>query len=229
MHSSARLTTAQVLTALTDEVTARGGRVSDALDDGRRLLARSVLPHVEDVRPGDRLQGGVAVRATEREVWVHPYLFRLVCRNGAIVARALQTRHLADLDDRDADEAVESVREAVGACCQREVFADTVAQVMTAAEAEADLAVALMPLLSRLTAAGSAHLLSEVADRFFRDGDRSLFGLANAVTATARDARDPDLRWNLEEFGGGLAVGLPPPPGQGPPVGARRGLVVSVG
>ena len=29
------------------------------------------------------------------------------------------------------------------------------------------------------------------------------------MTATARDTRDPELRWSLEEFGGGLAVGTP--------------------
>ena len=32
----------------------------------------------------------------------------------------------------------------------------------------------------------------------------------NAVTATARDTRDPDLRWRLEEFGGGIPALLKP-------------------
>jgi hypothetical protein len=230
MDSRRELTTADVLAAFADEVTARQGRVTDTFDDGRRLLARSVLPHAADVRPGDRVQGGVAVRATGGDVRVHPYLFRLVCRNGAIIAQALQTRHLAGLDVRDPDEALRSVREAVGACCEPDAFTGTIDRVRTACEIEADLALNLMPMLSRLSAVGGPRLLSEIMDRFLRDGDQSRFGLANAVTATARDTRDPELKWDLEEFGGGVAAGaLPPRPPKGLSAVARRGRAVPVG
>ena len=44
-----------------------------------------------EVRPQDRLQGGVALRVVEADILVHPYVFRQVCRNGAIVAQALET------------------------------------------------------------------------------------------------------------------------------------------
>jgi hypothetical protein len=93
------LTTQEILTVLSDEVAARSGKVLDVFDDGSRLFARSVLPRVEEVRPGDRLQGGVALRSMDSQVWVHPYVFREVCRNGAIVAQALETRHLAGIDE----------------------------------------------------------------------------------------------------------------------------------
>ena len=52
MRSDLGPTTVQLLAAFTDEVTARQGRVTDRADDGRRLLARSILPVVEEVRPG---------------------------------------------------------------------------------------------------------------------------------------------------------------------------------
>src|SRR5262249_16488363 len=77
------LTMCEVQTVLAEEVQAAGGTVTDVFDDGLRLFARSVLPAVAEVRPGDRVQGGVAVRACEGQVWVHPYVFRQVCRNGA--------------------------------------------------------------------------------------------------------------------------------------------------
>ena len=47
-----------------------------SFEDGLWLFARSVLTGVEEVRPGDRLQSGVALRATESEVWLHPYDLR---------------------------------------------------------------------------------------------------------------------------------------------------------
>lgn len=200
------LTTSHIQTLFAEEVQAAGGTVTEAFDDGLRLFARSVLPRVTDVRPGDRVQGGVALRSAQGEVWVHPYVFRQVCRNGAIVAHAVQTRHLADLDSLPAGEADEAVREAVRACCVEEAFTTAAGEMRSAAGAEIDLVLNLLPFLSRLAGPGREDILGDVLERFFRDGDRSRFGLMNAVTSLARDTRDPELRWRLEEFGGGVPV-----------------------
>jgi len=226
-------TTAQVLAAFTEGVTAYKGRVTDSADDGHRLLARSVLPCLGEVRPGDRMQAGVAIRATGGDVWVHPYLFRLVCSNGAIVARTIRTHHLTDLDTQDAADALEAVREAVEACCEPDVFLETCEQVRTVQEMAADLMVTQIPLMSliaRASGGGNEHLMATIIDQFFRAGDRTQFGLANAVTATAREVRDPDLRWELEEFGGAIAVGaVSGSPRHGPPATAQRSRGVPVG
>ena len=40
--------------------------------------------------------------------------------------------------------------------------------------------------------------------RYSRDGDPSLFGLVNAITSVARDEENQDLKWRLEQLGGGL-------------------------
>jgi hypothetical protein len=215
-------TTADLLAAFTDEITARGGRVTDAADDGRRLFARSVLTREGDVRPGDAVKAGVALRAAGGEAWVHPYLFRLVCRNGAIVARTVGTRHVEGLAGYDPADAAEVVREAVGACCDPGVFADTLDRVRTAAEDAADLMLVFAPSLARLTEAGHGQFVADIMDQFFRDGDRSRFGAANAVTATARGVTDPALKWELEELGGGIMVEAAPPPRR--PLAARRAV-----
>src|SRR5262249_37430897 len=66
-------------------------------------------------------------------------------------------------------------------------------------------------------------LLAQIMDEYFREGDRSQFGLANAVTAVARETRDPELRWNLGGFGGGIAIAsLPPRPSGGGRAAKRR-------
>lgn len=212
MSFSEGLTTAGILGAFTEEIGTKGGTVTDTFDDGTRLLTRSVLPRTAEVTPGDRLQAGVALKAQGGEVWLHPYVFRQVCRNGAIVAQALQTRHLTELHLREPEEAAEAVREAVGACCAEEAFTTAAGQMRSAREVEADLALNLMPLLTRMPWGAGGQVIRQVMDRFFRDGDSSVFGLMNAVTAVARDTRDPELRWDLEEFGGGIPALRTPRP-----------------
>jgi hypothetical protein len=201
------LTTARILEVFNEEIAARGGRVADTFHDGWRLFARSVLARTEEVKPGDRLRGGVALKATKDGVWLYPYVFRQVCRNGAILSETLSSRSLGDLHEQEADAALETVREAIAACCEPHVFPDAVRRMRTAAEVHADLALNLLPLLSRLSSSVSARVLSPMLERFFRDGDHSQFGLGNAITAVARDTEDPDVRWNLEELGGGLLIG----------------------
>ncbi len=202
---------AAVLEIFTDEITARSGTVIGTLQDGTRLFARSVLPGVQEVRPSDKLQGGVALRANESEVWLHPYVFRIVCSNGAIMAHALQTQHLIDLDLRDSWVAETVLREAIQACCDEEAFATSVREFRSATEVQADLALNLLSVLSHLSLPNTSGLLRQIMDQFFREPDRTRFSLTNAVTAVARDTRDPETRWRLEELGGAIAAGIAPP------------------
>jgi hypothetical protein len=218
MRFGSNLSTAEVLAVFAEEIADRGGRVTDTFDDGRRLFARSVLPGLREVRRGDKVQGGVAVKATDEGVCLYPYVFRLVCTNGAILAETLGATAVDELRLQDTYSGRQAVREAVEACSDPEVFASNVRRMQSAAAADVDVALNLMPLAARFAGPGRGDVTTLVLDRFFRDGDPSRFGLANAVTSLARDTRDPALRWDLEEFGGGLAVGVVPPR----PVGERR-------
>jgi hypothetical protein len=205
MPSIAGLTKARIFTVFAEEVAAHRGHVTETSNDGRQLFTRSVLPQVALVRPRDQMQGGVALKATAEEIWLYPYLFRLICKNGAIIARTLEARPLADLHLLAPDAALRAVRESIQACCAGKVFTEIVRKTRTACESKADLTIELLAWLA--THGGDVALLSKIRDRFDRDGDRSRFGLANAITATARDTIDPDLKWNLETLGGGIAIG----------------------
>jgi hypothetical protein len=231
MQFSSSLTTADVLAVFAEEIQTRQGQVTDTFHDGQRLFTRSVLPCVEHVRPGDRVQGGVALKATEGEVWLFPYFFRVVCTNGAIMAQTIDSRSVVDLHLREPDEVRRSIRESIGSCCAEEVFTDIVRRMRNACETQADLAISLLPQIARLSPSMNTKLLTDIMERFFREGDESRFGLANAVTALARDTQDPDLRWNLEEFGGGIAIGKGPrqPSARGPAKTARSNRAVAVG
>jgi hypothetical protein len=208
------LTTREILDVFTEEITAAGGTVSDTFDDGTRLFLRSILPAVREVRARDGMQGGVALRCNEEEIRVHPYLFRQVCRNGAIVVQAIQTRKIEweDFPAPDVAEVMVELREAIRDCCSPDAFSSGVEAMRTASEREADLALQLLPLLRRLPQVQAAQVVTQVMRCFTLDKDRSAFGLVNAVTAVARDTLDPETRWDLEELGGGIPALLSPSP-----------------
>jgi hypothetical protein len=203
-------TTADVKDLFAQEISAAGGSLSDTFDDGYRLFVRSILPQVREVRAADHLQGGVALRAGKEDIWVHPYVFRQVCSNGAIMAHALQTRHIQSRHCETVEETVALARTAVRFCCAEDVFANCFEQIRAACDIDADLGLNLLPFLSRMSPEMAAQLLPVIVRRFFGGPDHSRFGLMNAVTEVARDHRHPDIRWRLEELGGGIVVGVSP-------------------
>src|SRR5205814_1402811 len=112
------LTTETILDIFTEEVQNRHGRVTDTFHDGGRLFVRSLLPHVADARPDDNMQGGLALRATEDELSLHPYLFRQVCRNGAVMAQAIESLHVEFLGMYSPEEGTAMLREAIANCSE---------------------------------------------------------------------------------------------------------------
>jgi hypothetical protein len=70
------------------------------------------------------------------------------------------------------------------------------------------MALDLLPMIARSRVLRNHKMLAEIMGRFFRDNDRTRFGLMNAVTSLARDTRDPDDRWELEQLGGDIGARL---------------------
>ncbi len=212
--SDSELTTLDILNIFKQTLARCGGETDGVILDDHRLFARSVLPCIEQVRPGDGLKGGVAIKANDEGVCVYPYVFRLVCKNGAIMAHAIEGRQIQHIQCWDPQLATISIREGIEACCTPEVFADNVSRIRSGCGTDIDMVLNLAPLLARYGA--DNKIFAQVLDRFFRDGDRSRYGLANAVTATAREVREPELKWNLEELGGGVMIGaISTPPRNG--------------
>jgi hypothetical protein len=209
-------TTSAIKEAFTEAVEGLGARMVDPFDDGRRLFLRSVLPETREVQSGDPIGRGVALRTKGRAIMVHPYVFRLVCRNGAIGARAVETRRVERYEFATcpgADEAVLlDVQAAVRVCCEREILPRATQRMQSMIEREAEVALSLLPEILRLPSRDMGRLLDLILGRFEEEADRSLFGLMNAVTSVARDARDPDTRWHLEEARGGMLAILMPAP-----------------
>jgi hypothetical protein len=215
MKTQGWLTTREIAEIFANEISAAGGKVIDTFDDGERLFLRAVLAGEREVKAKDRVQGGVALRATEEEIWISPYIFRQVCSNGAIRAHALQSQHFCRLDfaSRDEPRRVYEMVEAIRACCQEAAFAESTHEMRTAQDLRVDISLTIMPLLMRLPQnERNGALVREILHRFSAGRDLSRFGLMNAVTSVARDQRDPDERWRLEEIGGAVPVVVEEPP-----------------
>jgi hypothetical protein len=204
------LTTATILSNFTEQIQSHGGRVTECFEGDRCLFVRSLLPYVANARPKDRLEGGVGLRVTDSDIWLHPYLFRQVCRNGAIMAQSLHSMHLENLDLYSPKIAVSLLREAVEECSAEHVFAQSMQQVRSSIDTAADQMLNMLPHLRHFQQAGMERFVPQIIREFFVAGDRSRYGLMNAVTATARDERDPEDRWRLEELGGDIGAGILP-------------------
>lgn len=207
--------TNQIAAAFAEEITSLGGTVRDSHDDGEALFARAVLPRHDEVRRGDRIQGGVALRTTGPLILIHPYTFRLVCTNGAIVAHVTATHEVRRVEYASAVEfasaALDEVRLLVRRCADPGVLRDAVGRMRGATEMAADLVVQMMGALQRVPVAQRAMVMQLMTGRFERE-ERTLYGAFNAITATARDTGDRAIRWDLEEYAGSLLPQVRPAP-----------------
>ena len=224
MRFHEELSTQQINSTFTEEVSAAGGTVHETFDDGTRLFARSVLPDVADVRRGDLIRGGVAIRASNQEISVHPYTFRLVCKNGAIRAQAIESCVIAEGEFAVFGETESALREAVRRCCAPEVLAASVDEMRTAvADTQIDMLLTLAPMIAGMPPGLGRRLIADMLDRVAKGRPGSRYDLMNHVTAAARDTRDPEHKWRLEELGGAIGARLVPTPR--PAMPARRELV----
>ena len=193
-----------------EEIAAAGGVVSQSYHDESLLFARSVFPQVREVARGDKLQGGVALRADSTEVWVYPYVFRQVCANGAIMARTVQSRQIEFTDYVGGCDFSDALRQAVRECSAEEVFANSTEQMRSGARhpgrccaylASLSLATCVEP---GLDASISNHLAAIPGQNrsvpFCTDERRDLGGSRHSGSP-APLALGGNGRWYCPEFG----------------------------
>lgn len=202
-----------------EEISALGGNVTEEVADGGRLFARAVFAREAEILPRDSVAAGVAIRALDTEILIHPYTFRKVCTNGAIAAHVVGSARLERIETSapflpsfEAAETLRHVRDSVRAGADPEVFARISRELRSLTEIEADAALQLLPAFARFPSQMVAQYLPLIFQRYASSGDRTAFGLMNAVTSLARDAEDPETRWKLEELGGTFPARLRPRP-----------------
>ncbi len=231
-------TTIDVYRIFSEETANAGGTVRDTFDDGNRLFIRSVVPDLCEIIPGDSVQGGVALRSNPEEIWIHPYMLRVVCRNGSLRPLAIQSTRITRKETGKPPIAehdfVLHMREAIRKCLDKEALQAGVNEMREARSKGIESALRMLQITEFLHANISSPRLLKIApirieeaekrsegttnphsrnlvlQRYHRETDRTMFGMMNAATSVARDSQDPEERWRLEELGGMIPL-LPYP------------------
>lgn len=211
-------TTREIQEFFTTEINELGGNLLKTFEDGHRLFLRATLPRTAEVAPRDSVQNGIAIRTHDRNLLVHPYVFRKVCRNGAIWAQATDSFGVERVDFSASNERIEAVYEsihtAVVACVSGNSFQRALGQMRIAADSPGDIDRLLEMIAELESVDGPARdlIMDRIISRYHADHDRSQFGLMNAVTSVARDTADQETKWQLEELGGGVPALVRPTP-----------------
>ncbi|MBT3467685.1 MAG: hypothetical protein HOL08_11045 [Opitutae bacterium] len=213
----------------TEEISGRSGNVMDEAEHQGRIFMRGVIPRTGDVRPDDKVQAGVALKATPTSISLYPYVFRHVCHNGLIFAHSTESRKLfveADSIFIEVDGNLEGVisgtgiekplREAVEDCCTAEAFKASThkfRQCLMMSPLRLHQGNPLTRILyGSVNKLGTYHklakaYLSPIMEEYLAHNDEpGMFRMVNAVTAVAREVRNPALKWNLECMAGEMAM-----------------------
>ena len=210
--SNLAITTEAIKDVFNDELYSRSGTEQDAYWDGDRLFIRGLLPQVEEVARDDELQNGIALRATETKVFVHPFILRKICDNGQVVSMTIASQEV-DRQFTEASWVEVKLRDAIDYCSQPKLFASNVFSISRAMTRSLDRDINLLSFFRQHLKGVSDQLVERIISRLFQE-DATEYGLMNAVTSVARDTPDHEERWKLEEFGAKIGMGhfdLSPP------------------
>jgi hypothetical protein len=189
-----------------------------------RFYVKAVTDRITaEVKAGDVIQAGLVISNSEvgqGSLRVEALDYRLVCTNGMIRESAIRKAHLGRNSGRGHD-AIEDAREyfrdetrqaddrafflkvqdAVGAMFDEKRFNTRIEQYREASERriEADPVEVVEKIADRLALAETER--SSILKHLIQGADLSAWGLANAVTRTAEDAKDYDRASELEAIG----------------------------
>jgi len=191
-----------------ETVASQDGVVSNCVEFQAQLYMRSTTPRALEVRPRDLVQGGVALRMIDDQIDVCPYVFRQVCRNGAVMPLASESFHVLRVDlaapTDDIDAVSDELRQVLGWCLDPSILETATDQMQLAVRTELTVDAEMLDRLPRDMGISHRDLRHQVVRRLRMERDWTVYGLMNALTSLARDTQDPEIRWNLEELGGGV-------------------------
>ena len=196
-------------------------RVESCEITDERMYIKVVNPRLEtEVAPGDLVQSGILITNSEvgmGSMAIQPLVYRLVCTNGMVVNDAATRRyHIGRGNEAGEDYSLYSsdtlavddralmlkVRDTVKAVVDQTRF-EKVVQMMRVAR-EAKITTNDIPQMVELASSDYGFTKKEssgILDHLIRDGEFSLYGLANAVTRTAQDAESYDRSTAMESIG----------------------------
>lgn len=192
----------------------------------RRLYIQCVTPKVtRDVKQGDPVQMGITIVNSEvgcGSVRVEPLIWRLVCLNGMVRAHSLKRHHVGkrlgtddvlDYQDFYASETIEAdntafllkIRDTVKNAFDVLRFNEEVERLQLAAENKIEtkkIESAVVNVTKKFPQYLSKGDTDGIMRHLIEGGDLSQWGLANAITSLAHDAKNQDQAYDYERVGG---------------------------
>lgn len=213
----------ELVHAVLDKLTTAGCHVMSCELTERRLYLKAVTPKISGViKVGDRVQAGLIITNSEiglGAIKIEPFIYRLVCENGAIVNDlAMRRQHVGrkqqfmELDNaeqyyrdetRRADDRAfwMKVRDVVDAMIDEAIFNKIIDRWKEATEQKItkDPVDVVEVTAKKFGLADSER--SSVLTHLIQGGDLSAYGLMNAITRTAHDVESYDRSTDLERLG----------------------------
>lgn len=207
----------EILSQFEDVVAFRGGQIQKPIisNDKMFLRAHNLDGLSGEVAKNDRFDGGMALRVSGPQVSVHLYTFREVCKNGMIMSESHDTKRMLRLpkDEFSSDSkylCLSELREMLFACATPEIFSQNMNVMRRLRNESVDTGLNIVAQLQQDLGDFAADVLEMVLSELFKEEDMTLYGVANAITAVARETSDPQTKWDLEELGGGIGAKLFP-------------------
>ena len=186
-----------------------------------RMYLKVVNPRLQtEVTPGDVVQSGILITNSEvgmGSMAVQPLIYRLVCTNGMVVNDASTRKYHVGRGNSAAedyrlysDETLAAddralmlkIQDTVKAAVDQARFEKVVGMMRDAKDAK--ITAKDIPAMVELAGTDFGLTKAEntgVLDALIRDGDFSLFGLANAVTRAAQQVESYDRSTTMESIG----------------------------
>lgn len=212
--------------AVLPELTADGVKIESLGLTEDRFYLKAVSPKVNGaVRVGDEMQAGVVLSNSEvgaGSLRVEPFLFRLACLNGAIRDELSSRKyHIGRKGAASEDNAFQfftdetrraddktfflKIRDTVRAAFDMAFFKKGLEQMKRAAgiEVQGEAADVIELLSEHLRESERGRVL----EAFIQGNDRTVYGVANAVTLASQSVESYDRATELERLGGLIVAG----------------------
>ena len=187
----------------------------------KHLYLKAVFGHIQgNVAVGDVVKMGLVVSNSEvgcGSLKVEPMIYRLVCKNGMIVADSgIRKYHVGRRNDEDgiqdflrqstkqADDRAfwMKVRDVIDATVTKEAFDKMVEDMKRAKDQKIEV-----PAVEAVELIASRYRMSEgeqgsVLEHLIRGCDMSTYGMVNAVTRASQDMKEYERATEFERWGG---------------------------
>ena len=200
-------TVEEINSAFSEQVEDAGGSISERFHGEDSLYLRAILDLSQEVFPRDTINSGIALRVIGPSVSIHPYTFREVCQNGAISSKSEWSLNITRPEvEFESQQFLGEIRGTISALVDGEPFSECLLEMRQAHEVRLDLLSIVMKAVAPFGL--SPESIDDVLNQFFGSEPQTGFGLMNAITAVARKQPKPEVKWKLQEVGGGIPARL---------------------